>query len=309
MTIHTALLQGQQLLEEAGIAAPRLTAEVLLAHAVGHDRGWLYAHSDDELREVWWIHYGRYLHQRLQGQPTQQITGVQEFYGRDFRVTPRCSDPAAGDRARHRSRAEVGRAEHRRYRHGIGRDRHHAGAGNRSARGGHRYFDRRAARRRGERPQARCDSRVAWPAISRSALRGGSFDLVVSNPPYVPARDKTTLQREVRDYEPEVALYGGDDGLEIYRRLIPEAERLLVPGGWLVMEIGYALGDAVSDMLVAWKEVEIRNDLAGLPRVIVGPDGRETLLPSRHGRVLRLRRRTVRSVAQRQTGGRRRAAQ
>ena len=88
MTIHTALLQGRQLLEEAGIAVPRLTAEVLLAHAVGHDRAWLYAHSDDELREVWWIHYGRYLHQRLQGQPTQQITGVQEFYGRDFRVTP-----------------------------------------------------------------------------------------------------------------------------------------------------------------------------------------------------------------------------
>ena len=88
LTIQTALLQGRQLLEEAGIAVPRLTAEVLLAHAVGHDRAWLYAHSDEELNEVWWIHYGRYLHQRLQGQPTQQITGVQEFYGRDFRVTP-----------------------------------------------------------------------------------------------------------------------------------------------------------------------------------------------------------------------------
>jgi len=85
----------------------------------------------------------------------------------------------------------------------------------------------------------------------------------------VAARDKATLQREVRDYEPEVALYGGDDGLAIYRRLIPEAVRLLVPGGWLVMEIGHDQGDAVSDMLVAWKEVEIRNDLAGLPRVIL----------------------------------------
>jgi release factor glutamine methyltransferase len=76
MTIHTALLQGRQLLEEGGIAVPRLTAEVLLAHAVGHDRAWLQAHSDEELREVWWIHYGRYLHQRLKGQPTQQITGI-----------------------------------------------------------------------------------------------------------------------------------------------------------------------------------------------------------------------------------------
>src|SRR5271154_1913937 len=88
MDLRTALLQGQKLLEEAQITAPRLTAEVLLAHATGHDRTWLYAHSDEELREVWWIHYGRYLHQRTQGKPTQHITGRQEFYGREFRVTP-----------------------------------------------------------------------------------------------------------------------------------------------------------------------------------------------------------------------------
>src|SRR5215467_11995803 len=59
-----------------------------MAHAIGCDRAWLFAHSNDELKELWWIHYGRYLHQRMQGKPTQQITGVQEFYGRDFRVTP-----------------------------------------------------------------------------------------------------------------------------------------------------------------------------------------------------------------------------
>src|ERR1700688_5280712 len=88
MDIRTALQQAQAMLEEARIAVPRLTAEVLLAHATGHDRTWLYAHSDEELREVWWIHYGRYLHERVQGKPTQYITGRQEFYGREFRVTP-----------------------------------------------------------------------------------------------------------------------------------------------------------------------------------------------------------------------------
>src|SRR5882672_238206 len=88
MTVRTALLQGQQLLESAGISTPRLTAEVLLMRATGHDRAWLYAHSTDELIAVWWIHFGRYLHERLQGKPTQYITGHQEFYGRDFRVTP-----------------------------------------------------------------------------------------------------------------------------------------------------------------------------------------------------------------------------
>src|SRR5207248_5453782 len=88
MDLRTALMQGQKLLEDGSISAPRLTAEVLLAHAIGCERIWLFAHSDEELREVWWIHYGRYLHERLQGKPTQYITGRQEFYGREFRVTP-----------------------------------------------------------------------------------------------------------------------------------------------------------------------------------------------------------------------------
>src|SRR5947209_8588969 len=88
MDLRTALMQGQKLLEDGSISAPRLTAEVLLAHAIGCERTWLYAHSDEELREVWWIHYGRYLHERLAGKPTQYITGRQEFYGREFRVTP-----------------------------------------------------------------------------------------------------------------------------------------------------------------------------------------------------------------------------
>ena len=268
MTVHTALLQGQQLLEQAGIAVPRLTAEVLLAHATGHDRAWLHAHSGDGLKEVWWIHYGRYLHQRLQGQPAQQITGVQEFYGREFRVTPDVLIPRpetehvieAALRLGSRNIVDIGTGS------GaiavtlaletsasvVGTDISLAALGVAAANG------------------RRHDAAVTWLACDLgSALPSGSFDLVVSNPPYVPARDKSTLQREVRDYEPEVALYGGDDGLEMYRRLVPEAERLLIPGGWLVMEIGYTLGNAVSVMLGAWKDVQIRTDLAGLPRVVM----------------------------------------
>ena len=78
MTLQTALLQGTQLLDKAGVAAPRLTAEVLLSFALQRDRAYLFAHSTDELTENGWIHYGRYLHQRLQGKPTQYITGQQE---------------------------------------------------------------------------------------------------------------------------------------------------------------------------------------------------------------------------------------
>src|SRR3954453_14408401 len=88
MTIQVALEQGTRLLADAAISAPRLTAEVLLAHAVRHHREWLYAHSNETLLEVWWIHYGRYLNERLNGKPTQYITRKQEFYGREFAVSP-----------------------------------------------------------------------------------------------------------------------------------------------------------------------------------------------------------------------------
>src|SRR5579859_764030 len=88
MTLHTALLQGTGLLEDGGIAVPRLTAEVLLSHALRCERVYLYSHPEQELREVEWIHYGRYLHERLQGKPTQYITHRQEFFGRLFQVTP-----------------------------------------------------------------------------------------------------------------------------------------------------------------------------------------------------------------------------
>src|SRR3954470_2333410 len=88
MTVQTALLQGTALLDEAGVAVPRLTAEVLLAHALRRERVYLYAHPEHVLADLEWLHYGRYLHERLMGKPTQYITKRQEFYGRDFRVTP-----------------------------------------------------------------------------------------------------------------------------------------------------------------------------------------------------------------------------
>src|SRR5215469_5864044 len=88
MTVQTALIQGTHLLEDAHVAVPRLTAEVLLSHAMRSERSYLFAHPEQELREVEWLHYGRYLNERMRGKPTQYITKRTEFYGREFRVTP-----------------------------------------------------------------------------------------------------------------------------------------------------------------------------------------------------------------------------
>ncbi len=154
MTVQTALLQGTQLLQEGAISAPRLTAEVLLAHALHRERVYLYAHPEEELTEVAWIHYGRYLHERLNGKPTQYITGRQEFYGRDFRVTAGCPDSAAGNRASHPGQPgphPSGRCRVR-CRRGLWRNRHHTCARDQGPRSCRRYFYNRPVRCRRQCP-------------------------------------------------------------------------------------------------------------------------------------------------------------
>jgi release factor glutamine methyltransferase len=113
----------------------------------------------------------------------------------------------------------------------------------------------------------RLQARVEFVACDLASALAGPFDLIATNPPYVPSAGKAGLQPEVRDFEPEIALYGGPDGTDVYRRLIPEARALLKPRGWLVMELGEAR--AVRDMLFEWEDVEVLCDLAGLPRVVV----------------------------------------
>jgi release factor glutamine methyltransferase len=282
MDVSAALLQGQKLLEDAGVGVPRLTAEVLLAHAIGCERAWLFAHSDEPLREVWWIHYGRYLHERMQSKPTQYITGRQEFYGREFRVTPDVLIPRPETEHVVEAALKLVEAGLKHWEAPRGQGRLSIidiGTGSGAiavtlaleTRASVTATDiSPAALRVASENARRLKAPVHFAACDLAhAIGGGQFDLVVSNPPYVPESDSSTIQREVRDHEPAVALYGGADGLEVYRRLIPEATRLLKPGGWLVMEIGYRSGEAVAAMLGAWREVETIADLAGLPRVMV----------------------------------------
>jgi release factor glutamine methyltransferase len=268
MTVRTALFQGQKLLEDAKIAAARLTAEVLLMHATGHDREWLYAHGNDDLIEVWWIHYGRYLHQRIKGAPTQHITGRQEFYGREFRVTPDVLIPRP--ETEHLIEAALAHANAAGMILDIG-----TGSGAISVTLALETKARvlatdvsPAALRIAQQNARALNAQVALVACDLgAAFADRSFDLVVSNPPYIAGRARAALPPEVSDHEPALALFGGDDGLAIYRRLIPEAARLLRPGGWLMMELGDAA--AVREMCAAWRGLELVNDLAGIPRVLM----------------------------------------
>lgn len=270
MTLQTALQQGAQLLEDAAIPVPRLTAEVLLSHAVHCERAFLYAHPERELKEVEWIHYGRYLHERLAGKPTQYITGRQEFYGRDFRVTPHVLIP--------RSETEhVVEAALQRLTPGARIIDVGCGSGAIAI----------SVALELHSPVIGCDISPDAIAVARDNTRRlaasvefvvadiltpfapGSFDGVLSNPPYVPLRYRESLQREVRDYEPEIALFGGDSGNEIYAALFTQAARVLRPGGLLIVELGFGSLDAVRAMAeTGWQNVRIADDLAGIPRVL-----------------------------------------
>lgn len=101
------------------------------------------------------------------------------------------------------------------------------------------------------------------------AVAAVPFDVVVSNPPYVPESDRPSLHPQVRDYEPAMALFAGSSGLDIYRRLVPQAWAALKPGGLLAMEIGHGQRDALAQMLNGWGAVEFFNDLQGIPRVVL----------------------------------------
>ncbi|MGA2327209.1 MAG: peptide chain release factor N(5)-glutamine methyltransferase [Bryobacteraceae bacterium] len=273
MDIRTALQQGSRLLEEAGISEPRLTAEVLLSHALKRERTWLFAHPEEDLDGIAGTRYNRSLLDRLHGKPCQYIIGRQEFYGRDFLLTqnvfiPRPETEYVVEQALKLSPRPAAILD-------VG-----CGSGNIAvtlsleAGATARVFatDISAAALAVARTNAkRLGARVAFLACDlASAIADRSLDLLVSNPPYIPTTEEPGLPREVREFEPRIALFAGPEGLDVYRKLVAEAPRVLRPGGWIVFELGYRQVDAVCAMLDGrWKDMLVVSDLAGLPRVFV----------------------------------------
>ncbi|MGI8961844.1 MAG: peptide chain release factor N(5)-glutamine methyltransferase [Bryobacteraceae bacterium] len=272
MTVQAALLQGAEILDKAAIAVPRLTAEVLLCHAMHCERAYLYAHGGDDLTQLAWIHYGRYLHERLKGKPTQYITHRQEFFGRDFFVNsdvliPRPETEHLVERAltflKERPSCRVLDV-------GTGSG---AIAITVALESGYCVLASDISLRAlsvAERNRRTYNAPVRlFAADLLDAVMSASIDLLLSNPPYVPRADAANLQSEVRDWEPSLALFAGNTGFEIYQRLILGAAIALKPGGRLLMELGYRSLERVREMLLpAWTEIEVVSDLAGLPRVI-----------------------------------------
>ncbi len=265
MDIRTALAQGTELLQGS-----RLTAEVLLAHAMGRDRTYFYAHPEQELREVEWLHYGRYLHESMLGKPTQYITKRQEFYGREFRVTPDVLIPRPETELLVEQVLKARPAGGQTVDVGTGTG---VIAVTLAAEWNRTVFATdisTGALAVAAANAAKLNASVRFLQTDLLAAIGPrTMDIVVSNPPYIAEADREFLPANVRDFEPALALFGGVDGLSIYERLAPEAWRVLKPGGLLALEIGFGQAAGVSWFLEAWRNLRVVPDLAGIPRVIV----------------------------------------
>ena len=270
MDLRTAITQGNLLLQQGGISVPRLTAEVLLAHAIGKDRSYFYAHPEEELSELGWIHYGRYLHQRLQRMPTQYITKQQEFWSHVFRVTPDVLIPRP--ETEHLIETVLTESPGAQQIADIG-----VGSGaiavtlalELKANVIATDISTAALSVAASNAQKHGASVKLVNCDLCSALRTASLDLIASNPPYVPESGRAQLEPEVREWEPQQALFAGEDGLGLYPRLILDAHRVLKPGGLFVAEMGLDQSDALLAMLSSgWDQVHTIADLAGIPRVV-----------------------------------------
>ncbi len=318
--MRSALRDAIAQLERAQTSSASLAAELLLMHALGVDRTYLYAHPEQELDAVTRERYFSLIAQRASGVPTQHLTGHQEFWGLEFEVTPDVLIPRP--ETEHLievalDRLSVHADEDSQRRHAP---RRIADVGTGSgciaialakelpgalivatdiSAAALEIARRNAARHEVSHriefvecnlldaaleespfvpPSGPQDKRItlryrsgqaSHPSPMLRESQSPPFDLIASNPPYIGRREAPSLPREVRDHEPEAALFGGETGTEIYGPLIAQAKALLKPNGILVLELGYNSAEHVSRLLETpeWTDVELTSDLAGIIRV------------------------------------------
>jgi release factor glutamine methyltransferase len=251
----------------------RQDAETLLLHLLVKNTAWLMAHGDELLPDDLSLSYSELLERRYCGEPIQYITGETEFYGLPFRVTPDVLIPRP--ETEHLVEKVLALAANflapRIVDVGTGSGAIAVALAHKLPHAAVTAIDFSAAALAVAKENAKRNG-VALRFLEGDLLAPVTeekFEFVVSNPPYVPTADRESLSVEVRDYEPALALFAGDDGLEVYRRLIPAAFDALVPGGYVALEIGCGQSPAITELLArsGFEQIEFVPDLQGIPRV------------------------------------------
>ena len=282
MNVRAALRQAIERLTAAQVFSATTTAEVLLMHVLGRDRTFLYAYPEAELSLEQERAYRYLLAERARGKPTQYLTGQQEFWGLSFRVSPGVFIP----RPETEHVVEVALALVRERLQNSAAHIVDVGTGTGCI----------ALALANELPQAQIiavdidENALALARENAARLRlahrvrfeksdlleiflvperGPQFDLIISNPPYVSEAEVEQLPREVREFEPLTAFFSPGEGLGFTRCLLEQAGHVLRSGGWLVLELGYNMERRVRALLgETWTEIEVTDDLHGIPRVL-----------------------------------------
>ncbi|HLF82659.1 MAG TPA: peptide chain release factor N(5)-glutamine methyltransferase [Blastocatellia bacterium] len=281
-TIAQAITEGTARLHAAGIDQDRRTAGLLLCHVMGIDRTHLLTRSKEQIDEAQYREYLALIERRAAGEPLQYLTGHQEFYGLDFIVTPdvliprpeteflierimklvaepKKDSPLIVDVGTGSGCIAVTLAKELPSARLIATDASSAAL----------KVARKNAERHGVHDRIEFLEGDLLAPLAERRLEG-AVDILASNPPYVNEDGRQLLQREVRDWEPHEALFGGTDGLNFYRRLLAESPQILKSEGHVVLEIGFSQVESISEMVKgsALRLLDITRDLNGIPRTL-----------------------------------------
>jgi release factor glutamine methyltransferase len=257
-----------------------MNAELLLRFVLRCDRAYLFAHPERELTADEESRYEAALAERARGVPAQYITGHQEFWGMDLIVTPAVLIPRpetehlietvlelqASDREPRTATDQLRIADV-----GTGSGCIALALAKELPNAEIHATDSSAqaleiARANAARHQL--ERRIHFHHADLLATLSPGFDFIVSNPPYVGESEEDQVQLEVRKFEPRSAVFAGPAGIEVIARLVPQARELLLPGGWMVLEISGSIVEDVGPLLADWTDVEVIADLQSIPRVV-----------------------------------------
>jgi release factor glutamine methyltransferase len=251
----------------------RRDAETLLLHVLNRDRAWLFGHPETELGTAELERFRTLARRRAAFEPLQHLTGQQEFYGLLLRVTrdtliPRPETELLVEAVLQWAEEQAGPLRIVDVGTGTGAialalAKHLQGAEIVAV----DISAEALAVARGNARRLGLSVRFLESDLLGALTREPVFDVVVSNPPYVASTDASSLQPEVVDHEPHIALFGGEDGLDIYRRLLPQVQDALRPGGLLAVEFGFGQRRDVAELFQGWDDLRILEDYAGIARV------------------------------------------
>ncbi len=273
LTYREALTATAGLLTEAKVPDPNVDAWYLLSYATGMNRSDFYLKEDETLTQEEGEHLQNALKERVQRVPLQYILGTQDFMDLTFSVNENVLIP--------RQDTETLAEEAVRFlpKDGALLDLC-TGSGciaitvkNRLKEAAVTASDiSKPAIAMAKENAKQNGVQVEWVVSDLFTAIRGEYDVITCNPPYIRTEEILSLEPEVRDYEPGIALDGGEDGLDFYRRIIPEAGNFLKPGGILLFEIGCDQGKEVTELMeqAGFQEVRVIRDLAGKDRVVKG---------------------------------------